>query len=452
MVKHEEAFAEAARLRETQLMGEREELRKLLAASEIRLRETTATLESRAASAEQQLQLHVAKQARDADHLARRVQLRANRCSEAALTKGLEEPGLLANFGHLCWLVASQEACNRACQTDGEEHVTLEAACQTYSEDCPACRHDATDSLPETSAEDGAGEFTHSDLLMQPSIRSIRPSKLCDLAANQPEAGATALMFEAMASATVDDIMEWRVTCCQTVQPKVLIHHLSEMGRLDRSQSIIDFSVQFDFAATDPVTSEVQMAKDCRQNKLFECRWWCMRLACADKTHFPESDVNDIVTENLRSLLVHCCDVDVSVRLAAHHLVENYACGGLPFVQQLIAEAMLDRMEDLLPESVEISKEALEQAMQCATHLTSILRALTKPQRQKWVSLLVRALQNVEQDQDQDQETLISDLKILWRVDGDPRRSYAEAEQQLKAFSMHANRHLQTEIWHLHYC
>ncbi|CAE7723947.1 unnamed protein product [Symbiodinium sp. CCMP2592] len=244
--------------------------------------------------------------------------------------------------------------------------------------------------------------------------------------------------------------MEWRVTCCQTVQPKVLIHHLSEMGRLDRSQSIIDFSVQFDFATTDPVTSEVQMAKDCRQNKLFECRWWCMRLACADKTHFPESDVNDIVTENLRSLLVHCCDVDVSVRLAAHHLVENYACGGLPFVQQLIAEAMLDRMEDLLPESVEISKEALEQAMQCATHLTSILRALTKPQRQKWVSLLVRALQNVEQDQDQ--ETLISDLKILWRVDGDPRRSYAEAEQQLKAFSMHANRHLQTEIWHLHYC
>ncbi|CAE6912141.1 unnamed protein product [Symbiodinium sp. CCMP2592] len=244
--------------------------------------------------------------------------------------------------------------------------------------------------------------------------------------------------------------MEWRVTSLQTRSPRVLIQHLSEMGRLDRSESILDFSSQWHRAATDKDTLEDELDKDLRQRKFFECRWWCMRLANVDKTHFPESDVNDMVSANLGDLLVHCCDPDVSVRKAAHHLVENYGFGGLPFVQRLIAEAMLDRMEDLLPESAEISKEAFEHAMQCATHLTTILRALTKSQRQKWVSLLVRALQIEEQDEVQ--ETLISDLKILWRVDDDPRRSYAEAEEQLKAFSMHASADLRTEIWQLHFC
>ena len=177
-----------------------------------------------------------------------------------------------------------------------------------------------------------------------------------------------------------------------------------------------------------------------------------MRLAFADKTHFPESDVNDIVSANLRALLVHCRDGDVSVRKHAHHLLGNYGFGGLPFVKQMIAEAMLDQMEDLLPESADISKEALKQAMQCAEHLTRVLRALTKPQRQKWVSLPVRALQSEESFQDQFQKTLFSDLKLLWRVDDDPRRTYAEADQQLKAFSEHANRELRGEIWRLHNC
>ena len=175
-----------------------------------------------------------------------------------------------------------------------------------------------------------------------------------------------------------------------------------------------------------------------------------MRLAREDKTHFPESDVNDIVSANLRDLLVHCCDADASLRLAAHDLVANYGLGGLPFVKQLIAEAMLDRMEDLLPQSTEISEENYEQAMHCAKHLPTVLRALTKPQRQKWVSLLVRALQ--VEAQDQVRMELIPELELLWRVDDDPRRSYAEAEQQLKAFSMHANRDLRNEIWRLQYC
>ena len=58
-----------------------------------------------------------------------------------------------------------------------------------------------------------------------------------------------------------------------------------------------------------------------------------MRLASAGKTHFPESDVRDIVSANLGALLVHCRDVDVSVRTHAHNFVNNYGnygFGGLP--------------------------------------------------------------------------------------------------------------------------
>ncbi|OLQ15566.1 hypothetical protein AK812_SmicGene270 [Symbiodinium microadriaticum] len=217
-------------------------------------------------------------------------------------------------------------------------------------------------------------------------------------------------------------------------------------GQVDQVRVNVEFSAQWNRAAEDP-TFEGEIAEDGRQLKLFDCRWWCMRLAFADKTHFPESDVNDIVSANLRALLVHYRDGDVSVRKHAHHLLGNYGFGGLPFVKQMIAEAMLDQMEDLLPESADISKEALKQAMQCAEHLTRVLRALTKPQRQKWVSLPVRALQSEESFQDQFQKTLFSDLKLLWRVDDDPRRTYAEADQQLKAFSEHANRELRGEIW-----
>ena len=117
-------------------------------------------------------------------------------------------------------------------------------------------------------------------------------------------------------------------------------------------------------------------------------------------------------------------------------------------MKQLIAETMLDQMEDLLPESAEISEDALEQATQCGEHLTNVLRALTKPQRQKWLSLLVRAL-HIAEGHAQFQETLISDLKLLWLVDDDPRRTYAEAEQQLKAFSKHATYVLRRKSWRL---
>ncbi|CAE7203811.1 unnamed protein product [Symbiodinium sp. CCMP2592] len=248
---------------------------------------------------------------------------------------------------------------------------------------------------------------------------------------------------------TVDEIMEWRLTSRQASSPRALIHHLAELGRLDRSESICDFAEKWTSGIADPDTFNAEIAKDLTKQKFFECRWWCMKLAHAEQTHFPESDVRKIVSANLADLLVHCSHPDETVRRAARDIVWFYGVGSLPFVQQLIAEAMLGQMGDLLlPESSDISRETSTEAMQCSQYLKCVLRALSKPQRQKWVSLLVRVLQS----QNPCQNRVMEHLKLLWRADDDPRRSYAEAKQQLKAFSEHANRDLRRQLWSLYNC
>ena len=174
-----------------------------------------------------------------------------------------------------------------------------------------------------------------------------------------------------------------------------------------------------------------------------------MRLASARWTHFADSDARRIVLANLRHLLGRCSDVSASVRKAAHHIVRNYGLGGLHWVRQVIAEAMLGRMENLLEESTEISEEASTQVMQCSAHLELILRALEKPQRQKWVSMLVRVLVG----QKSCPKTLINDLKLLWRADDDPGRSYAEAERQLVALARDAGRgDMLNDLWDILDC
>ena len=173
-----------------------------------------------------------------------------------------------------------------------------------------------------------------------------------------------------------------------------------------------------------------------------------MRLASAGKTHFPESDVRDIVSANLGALLVHCRDVDAPVRSAAQYVILTHATGSQPFVQQLISEAMLGLMADLLPEAVELSIHTSFQAVQCSDHLPWIIRTLTKPQRQKWVSLLVRHLQG----QTFYQKTLMEHLELLWRADDDPRRSYAEAEQRLRTLSQRSSRDGRRELIRLRLC
>ncbi|CAE6954218.1 unnamed protein product [Symbiodinium sp. CCMP2592] len=254
---------------------------------------------------------------------------------------------------------------------------------------------------------------------------------------------------------TVDDILEWRVTSRQTRSPRVLLRHIAEMGRLDRSESIVDFSTKIELACVHGDTFDADVCgNDPEQIKYYDCQWWCMRLARARETHFAESDAFEIVCPNLRDLLRHCADEDASVRSSAHHVVRFYGKGGLPFVRQMIADAMLTLMGHVLADSTGISQAALMQVMQCTRHLDKVVRALAKPQRQKWVSLLVKALESLRSQESHRESmlTLISDLKLLWRADDDPSRTYAEAEQQLKALKKQANKDVRVALWDLLCC
>ena len=118
-------------------------------------------------------------------------------------------------------------------------------------------------------------------------------------------------------------------------------------------------------------------------------------------------------------------------------------------MQEMIAEAMLGLMGDLLSESTEISPETEIHVMRCTRHLQYVARALWKPQRQKWVSLLVRVLRGQTANHS---EIFIEDLKLLWRSDDDPRRNYSEAERELRSLRKSASRNLQMDLSDLLCC
>ena len=155
-----------------------------------------------------------------------------------------------------------------------------------------------------------------------------------------------------------------------------------------------------------------------------------MVMASARTTHFAEQHVQRIVEDNLRSLLQHCSHTDMSFCRDAHSIVFNYGQGALPWVQKLIAEAMQDLIEDLLA-SAEISEDTVHLVCLCCAPLENVLRSLGRPQRQTWVSLLVRLLFLPEFSSEW--LFIVDDLMLLWRSDDDPKRNFAEAEQQIWA-------------------
>ena len=150
-----------------------------------------------------------------------------------------------------------------------------------------------------------------------------------------------------------------------------------------------------------------------------------MALASKTRTHFAESCVRRIVDRNLQCSLRHCRSADASVAAAARLIVYNYAINALPFVQQAIADGMLTLMEDLVKSNMLANLNAIGQCMQS---LEKGLRLLSKPQRQKWVSLIVKLLMEPGVAT---KEELFWQVKMLWLVDDDPKRTYAEVEQQL---------------------
>ncbi|CAE7570497.1 unnamed protein product [Symbiodinium sp. CCMP2592] len=241
---------------------------------------------------------------------------------------------------------------------------------------------------------------------------------------------------------SVKDMVDWRVTSRQTRSPEVLLKHLTEVGRFDTSASILAYADALDRvqALPNPLFSEA-FGDDVAYRKRFQCQQWCVMLARAPTTHFAESRVRDIVLENLRHSFQYCLDPDISVREAAHAVVVNHASRGLGFVNELIAKEMLSQMRDILSTSGETERTWAHMWL-CMQHLEKLLRALTKPQRQEWVCLLVKLLHSLQTASAPlawatNQTNVIDDLKLLFRADDDPDRTYADAVQQLRALIRH---------------
>ncbi|CAE7562175.1 unnamed protein product [Symbiodinium sp. CCMP2456] len=231
-------------------------------------------------------------------------------------------------------------------------------------------------------------------------------------------------------SALGNDLLSWRLVSRRTRSPEALTAHLAEMGSMDGPAAILAFAEQLELFGVNPnVSNESAFEGDAEQQKLCECRLWCLALASKTFTHFSESYVRRAVGKNLQYVLRHCWSADSSTAAAAHLIAHNHASDALPFVAQMIADGMLARMEELVRSNIRAN---LKHVDSCARILEKILRSLSKPQCQKWVSLTVKLLMGPHVT-DKDKERLVWQLKMLWLVDDDPKRTYAEAEQQLVA-------------------
>ena len=158
-----------------------------------------------------------------------------------------------------------------------------------------------------------------------------------------------------------------------------------------------------------------------------------MALASATLTHLPASDTRRIVEDNLRSLFRQCRDPDDIAHSPALRTLLVYGECALPYVQQLIANTMLGFIEA----SLSTSPLNYDAVLDFMVHLQVVLRSMTKCQRQKWVSLTVRfldALAALDLDLSSICSVVVYDLIWLWRVDEDPRRTYASVMPKLREF------------------
>ncbi|CAE7815536.1 unnamed protein product [Symbiodinium sp. CCMP2592] len=181
---------------------------------------------------------------------------------------------------------------------------------------------------------------------------------------------------------------------------------------------------------------------DTEQQKFYECRLWCLHLASKRKTCFAESRVRRIVDTNLQSLLRNCLSADKSAARDATYTVLNYAAEGLSLVHQHIAEAMNPLMEDLVDSD---TVKNLTRIQDCVETLTMAMRSPNKPQRRKWVSLLVKLLVGGSVRTG----PAICRLNMLWLADDSPKKTYEEALHQLRKFEASASPDLQEDLQYL---
>ena len=134
------------------------------------------------------------------------------------------------------------------------------------------------------------------------------------------------------------------------------------------------------------------------------------------------------------------------MREAAHYVVANHAFGGLDFLKELTAKAVLSQMRDILSKSEEEISVTWVHMFLCMQHLKPLLRSLTKPQRQSWASMLVTILHRLQTPSAPQlswaasrHKQVVDDLKLLWLADDHPNRTYADTKRRLETIMKSPN-------------
>ncbi|CAE7209899.1 unnamed protein product [Symbiodinium sp. CCMP2592] len=349
-------------------------------------------------------------------------------------------PSAAALWLQLPICVDQRDVSGHASQEPSPQEGRQDAACQTHGEESAA-----TEGGPQTAAALWLRLPSCQDQPNRP-VRGATTSSHCPFALAGTEVGGGECtpsdlhVPNLLPFLTVLDLMNWRLLSRRTRSPQALVEHIAEMGSMDRTTSVVAFGDMLRVLPCNPHTSFAEaFGGDAEQRKFYECRCWCKALASKTKPHFAEGHVRRIVAKNLQSLLWHCRSENAAVASAGMTVLLNYAADGLPFVQQPIAATLLSLLEDIIVESDIVAN--MKRISQCIEGLQMVLRSMERPQRRRWVSLMVHLLSDSRVRRDR----LLLPLNMLWVADDDPRTTYKESRRELKILAHSVSTDSQSE-------
>ena len=160
---------------------------------------------------------------------------------------------------------------------------------------------------------------------------------------------------------------------------------------------------------------------------------WFANQAHSDYASFREQDVRACVAAMIEDLLVHCYDETDRVCFAAHTVLHLCGRGEKLQVNQLISDGMTRLLESLLHSSTRHSFWRYRLAL---GHLASVVRTIERPQRQRWMMLLVDIFLSKYKSADSaSQAYILWNLSLLWRLEPAPAKIFASAVAKLECQS-----------------
>ena len=110
----------------------------------------------------------------------------------------------------------------------------------------------------------------------------------------------------------VHELLNLRLVSRRNRSPEALTAHVAEMGSMETADAVKDFARKLELFVVNPfLSNDSAFEGDAEQQKLFDCRAWCMALASKTFSHFAESCSRPTVE---RTCSVCCGTAGVRIR------------------------------------------------------------------------------------------------------------------------------------------